>query len=316
MIIEIKRLFRIYALLSLLLFFQISLAFAFSGSEVVEIVESNDSRIVFELKPFKVAFIEKSHEGQRFEFPQIEGYLWLTEPGKPQLPMKGILIGIPENANPTIQILESRVTFFSSKNIYPSPTIELSQDTQESYLVEQFYIDLDFYAQSSLYPPNLVDIANIGRIRNQRVCRIEFHPLQYNPATKELLKVEKLEIVVNFNNEESSAAAIGSHQISKGAPFESIYKNLLVNYDVAQKWRHSKSTREMIFDQARKWYNPNSTYYKVYIDEDGIYRLDYSYLLNSGFDVSLINPLTLKIYTKGEEVPLFVNGQEDGFFDL
>ena len=73
MIIEIKRLFRIHALVNLLLFFQISLVFAFSGSEVVEIIENNDSRIVFELKPFEVAFIEKSHDGQRFEIPQIEG---------------------------------------------------------------------------------------------------------------------------------------------------------------------------------------------------------------------------------------------------
>ena len=88
-----------------------------------------------------------------------------------------------------------QVPYLASKNIYPAPTFVLNQDEKDSYLIEQFYIDSDFYARADFYPPNLVNIANVGHFRNQRVCRIALHPLQYNPVTKELLKVEKLRLL-------------------------------------------------------------------------------------------------------------------------
>ncbi|RKY86255.1 hypothetical protein DRQ11_08635, partial [candidate division KSB1 bacterium] len=83
---------------------------AFSNTEVVEILESNNSRIVFELKPYKIYFDEIFVNNKRYEIPQIEGCKWSIEPGKPRLPVKGILLAIPQDVTPRIQILESHST--------------------------------------------------------------------------------------------------------------------------------------------------------------------------------------------------------------
>ena len=72
-------------------------------------------------------------------------------------------------------------------------------------------------------------------------------------------------------------------------------------------------------------------WYKLHVQEDGIYKITYQELNNLGINVSSIDPRTLKIYGNGgrmlpentsderyddlHEVPITVYGEEDGSFD-
>jgi hypothetical protein len=58
-----------------------------------------------------------------------------------------------------------------------------------------------------------------------------------------------------------------------------------------------------------------STAVKIVIEADGIYSLTYDDLQNAGFDLSTIDPATIKITNKGTEIPLYIYGGEDGIFD-
>lgn len=73
----------------------------------------------------------------------------------------------------------------------------------------------------------------------------------------------------------------------------------------------------MLFAQqyGNEWINFNQEYYKIKIAEDGIYRIDYNTLQSYGFPVSSVNPVNIQVFGRGQELPIFIQGESDGSFD-
>ena len=65
-----------------------------------------------------------------------------------------------------------------------------------------------------------------------------------------------------------------------------------------------------------EWINYNQTYYKIPISKTGLYKLDYSKLNSAGIPLSGIDPKNIQIFQKGIELPLYVEGESDGVFNL
>ncbi len=68
------------------------------------------------------------------------------------------------------------------------------------------------------------------------------------------------------------------------------------------------------FDLGNQWYknNPNRTFIKLVVEQEGIYRLSRQDLSNAGFDLTGVDPKFLQMYHRGKEIPIFVtqsNGQ-------
>jgi hypothetical protein len=63
------------------------------------------------------------------------------------------------------------------------------------------------------------------------------------------------------------------------------------------------------------WITPNKVYLKVYVAQDGMYRIDRSDFTNAGINTSLVDPRTVRLFNKGVEVPIYFSGQQDGTFD-
>ncbi|MDO6439470.1 C25 family cysteine peptidase [Cyclobacterium sp. 1_MG-2023] len=67
--------------------------------------------------------------------------------------------------------------------------------------------------------------------------------------------------------------------------------------------------------QSNDWLNYDRDYYKIPTSSDGIYRLSYTTLSASGLSVDDLDPREIKVYHRGEEVSVYISGQEDGSFD-
>ncbi len=63
------------------------------------------------------------------------------------------------------------------------------------------------------------------------------------------------------------------------------------------------------------WITPNQTYLKMYISTDGIYRIEKNDFTNAGISVSTIDPRTVKVYYKGNQIPIYFFGEDDGIFN-
>ncbi|MBK21182.1 MAG: hypothetical protein CMP63_02530 [Flavobacteriales bacterium] len=63
------------------------------------------------------------------------------------------------------------------------------------------------------------------------------------------------------------------------------------------------------------WINYNQNYFKFPIAEDGIYRINFQQLVNAGLNISTLDPRNFQIFAKGEEIPIYIQGESDGSFD-
>lgn len=63
------------------------------------------------------------------------------------------------------------------------------------------------------------------------------------------------------------------------------------------------------------WITPNKTYLKMYITEEGIYRICKNDFTNAGITAGSIDPRTVKVLYKGNQLPIWFQGEHDGVFN-
>jgi hypothetical protein len=69
------------------------------------------------------------------------------------------------------------------------------------------------------------------------------------------------------------------------------------------------------FSQNYNWITPNKDYLKVFIAEDGMYRINKIDFLNAGVNTAALDPRTVKVFYKGNQVPIYFSGEGDGIFN-
>src|SRR5438045_3513610 len=67
--------------------------------------------------------------------------------------------------------------------------------------------------------------------------------------------------------------------------------------------------------QNYNWIIPNKPYLKLYINEDGFNRINKNDFTQAGINTANIDPRTVKVYYKGNEIPIYFEGEQDGVFD-
>ena len=68
------------------------------------------------------------------------------------------------------------------------------------------------------------------------------------------------------------------------------------------------------YSQNYNWITPNKTYLKLYIAQDGVYRINKTDFNNAGISVTTIDPRSVKVLYKGNQVPIYFDGESDGVF--
>ena len=63
------------------------------------------------------------------------------------------------------------------------------------------------------------------------------------------------------------------------------------------------------------WINYNQQYFQFKIAETGIFRIDSTTLFNAGIPLSSINPQNFQLFARGQEIPIYIEGENDGIFN-
>lgn len=75
----------------------------------------------------------------------------------------------------------------------------------------------------------------------------------------------------------------------------------------------------MLFQVAKAqqpvWYNYDQTYYKIPTATDGIHRISAEALSSSGVNLNGLDPRNIRLYHRGKEVAIHIEGENDGNFD-
>jgi hypothetical protein len=67
--------------------------------------------------------------------------------------------------------------------------------------------------------------------------------------------------------------------------------------------------------QANDWIDYSQSYFKFPIVNDGVYQITYQQLFNAGVNITNIDPRSIQVFAKGDEQPIYIEGESDGTFD-
>lgn len=259
--------------------------------------------------------------GEVFDIVNIEKCALSNLPGKPQLPVRRVVIAVPLEAKISVELLEKETSEQPGINLAYALKTEPNEQSPVGYSLapSKTKKTLDQY-----YPLEIVALNSPSFLRNQRIVELEIFPAQYNSARKSVRYYSQITVEVNFSG--------GREGTFKGGKdlFEKIYQNVLLNYDASKGWRKTAEERGFLKPGVVYPFDLSDNWYKVIVRENGIYKIDRTTLIQAGVPVSSLDPRTLRMFSGGgkvlpldnsnpflelREMAIFVSGEDDGSFD-
>ena len=218
------------------------------GAQLVplRLVSSTPESLVFEFVLPEHHLEQVSIRGETFTQIRVDGLSAGGEPGAPQLPRAGTLIGLPPLGEVSLRVVQVEETRLRLAHLVcPEPVLVLDREAAGASLGRQgalpdrwFYEhapDPDLYAQDGLYPGRVVELGQAEWVRDHRLARVTIHPVRYNPLVGELVLVRRLVVEIAF--------ADGAHTLSAESPgvpspvFEDLLSGLVLNDESLRDWR-------------------------------------------------------------------------------
>ena len=179
---------------------------AFSGSGTpspaeIRIVDEFNKSMTIEVNLYGINVEKRIQDGEQYQFISIPDSDWLTDIGKPKLPVVRSLFTIPSASEIALEIESEDYNVLSNYKVYPvgKPVVKNGRNNTV-YIDEQFTIDRDFYASNVVYPQETAKISFSGYLRDQRIVQLEFRPIKYNPSTKELFYSKHIVIRLSYKD--------------------------------------------------------------------------------------------------------------------
>jgi hypothetical protein len=329
---------------TILIIVLLAFIFSTSRSDTLSIIESSQAKLVLSFTPDKITYRNILQAGDLFTEVSIPGYPQLSLEGKPSLPYKSFLIAIPDSHTPQIRIINEESFLKDTKKVKPPYVVSVQEnfsqrETAPRNVIEyQLLPDQKIYHSDSFFPKIPADVAFEGYIRFQKVALIRIFPVQYNPSRNELKILKKIELLINFMednelNQEKKRIYERYQDSETAGHFQKMLKNLIINSDTFESNSNSISSalpiqnslegdsflHESYFSDSEEKLSSATageiTPTKIFVSKEGIYTVTYDDLVSAGLNLSGIDPRTFKLHNKGEEIAIYVFGESDGAFD-
>ena len=231
-------------------------------AQELKIVSETNQGITIQYSP-KVDFIDTLKIGNsEFLKIHIKNTALTGESGEPQIPIKVINIGIPLEADIKLNIVSNEFTEIDGK-LLPSPKIDLDG-------IYFYKPNSAIYGKAALYPQKILLHDKPAFVRNQRITTIKIKTVQYSPASNRIKILDKIVFNVSFIGD------VISHEREDNIREREFYQGLIMNFSQSERWlkkQIDKLSKRTAFYQQNNWY-------KIFIKEEGIYKISGSDLEN------------------------------------
>ncbi|MGD9306249.1 MAG: C25 family cysteine peptidase, partial [Desulfobacterales bacterium] len=279
-----------------------------SISRGVHVLESDDTGITLELRTGSFEAETVQTDGGEFDKLRIKAYVhgYTSEIGEPQVPLKGILLDIPEGKFAHVTILDTNSTINYGYQVYPVPENYADEQDDTVQVAEQFAIDQQAYNEDVFYPTDVVIMGESYIFRDQLKQQLIFYPLSFNPVSGQIRLYERIRVRVDYVDDHLAKA-----QSSGPQPWTPSSEKSILN-KLNSAGTMSKDMWLPLADER----SPNKDTHKIYIDQEGLYRLTGAYLDTSGVDLTGVNINRVRLYHLGQQVAISVyDDNGDSQFD-
>jgi len=290
------------------LFFVLNLAMS---AQDLKVLSSDANSIVIEYRPIVKDTVTATYSGLSFIRLDIPGLRnengWKA--GLPQLLLKELNVGVPAETGNTIQVISSSFTSLSGRYL-PNPTMQ--KDSSGNQFV--YNVIPDYY---KAVESDLIAFGDFGLVRNLPVQTIKIYPVQFNAALSQIKVYSRIVFRINFGSSVNKKTVVNDETLS----------SLILNWSVARNWGEQQTRLQKISNSVLA----DGTWFRFETNEEGIYKIDRTFLQNLGVDVNSLDPKTIRIFGYGGaplpedlrktnntgliENAIKIFGEEDGKFD-
>jgi hypothetical protein len=283
-----------------------------------QILKSDEKGIVFKYIVPELTSSTLERGDTLFDILSVDKCPLSRDPGYPRVPARIVVIGIPLGSQIDVRVIEGNNLEKGKLNLPRFEEKIIKGEGQESGKLRE-----NIYNKDIFYPEKIVSFDSLTFMRNQRILRLKIFPVQYNPLRKAIKYYSDITIAVDFSGGEKGESNIGKDL------FENVYRETILNYEIAKNWRKTRETGLKKVLQVNP-FSYSDTWYKITLRDNGIYKLDGNYLVNSGIDLSSVDPQKIRIFNGGgkvlpvlnkdprpelKEVAIFVSDGGDNKFD-
>ncbi len=228
-----------------------------------------------------------------------------SKPGYPKLPHHALVFAIPPMSKASAKI--SKKYTQEIKGVIPSAQSGIKKTSDSTYekipqaLAATAFLD-------DRFPSEELEIMGYTWIRDYYCVIIHFNSHQFDWRSRKIFYTDSAKVILAFEMPRNSFSFKRPQ-----SEYDEELSKLIINYRQANDFR---SRPNYLFDPKQsEWIDYNNEYIKLAISEDGLYRISYSDLINYDVLPSSIDPNTLRLYSKGTEVPIFVSATDDNIFN-
>ena len=291
--------------------------------------------------------LRPSGSGQRV-IAEIPGFGLTSRAGEPMLPLRVLLVAIPEGSVPELQVLWAPSETIDGVDLAPVPRLRVKDRLRErepGMTEPVFEPDARIFGRTAEFPASPLRLGGIGYLREQRYVEVLFTPLLYNPGRRQGRFFPEIRAQVALTWPGGRVPSSAAQPFRPDPFFEKTYQKSLVNYEQGKLFRvprgesrgsapastsaataapasaGSAVTATSIAGSTITPAASGAPRYKLQVSRQGIYRLDYTYLSANAPDLLTLDPRTLMITVEGVEIPISIrnasggSGEADGTFD-
>jgi Peptidase family C25/Propeptide_C25/Carboxypeptidase regulatory-like domain/Secretion system C-terminal sorting domain/Peptidase family C25, C terminal ig-like domain len=191
----------------------------------VNVVETDNNRLILDIEVPGMYLEDVTEGGQTYQKIEIIQGRTTHDVGFPELPMITRIVGIPDNQNVRVRVLNTSTIELNNYNIYPLQTPE--KDGVENN--NPFVSDSKFYQTGGNYPSTNAFVDNVGIWRDVKIGGFHFVPFNFDAGTGTLQVTTSARIEVEFYGYDNE------HVLNKDkiiAPsFYNMYDSALINFE-------------------------------------------------------------------------------------
>lgn len=147
-------------------------------------------------------------------------------------------------------------------------------------------------------------------LRDQRVVRLRFQPLRYDPVTGTTSVHPQILAAIALED------ARPSSMLPRPDPYwEPIYQRALSNYQEGRRWRGMAPVAPDGLAGAAPLPVDSSWRLRVTVTEPGLYEIGYDDILRLGAAIGGVDPRRLQLFAGASALPCLVRGEGDGRLD-
>lgn len=261
-----------------------------------KVIESTPESITVEFSyGGKYQIIDTTFDGKTFQ--KIVGSSYFSEQiGEPILPQEFISLGVKKGTSVTFKILSDQKKVIKNKFLIPYDQKEIG------VLASPHQSAGEIFLKNRNFPMEAISVNSSYIYRFAEIVPIVISPVQFNPVTRELTLHEK--VIVEFYYKDQSV--LGMNLNGNDKLTDEFLKGSVLNYSISRNWIFNKKNEKTSLTTGDEyWYNPQQNWVKLYLKNEGVYRVSYADLVTAKLpELQNIELNKIRLFNDGIEIPL------------